>query len=76
MSPFDANPAVTREKPAEEQMAPMAAGEKCMMQFVQLAEFLPRYHLNLKVTDQYTAVNVTRQEGNPQIRMPFTIICL
>jgi hypothetical protein len=57
---------------AEEQLAATAAGERCMMQSVLNAVFLPRYPLNPKTTDQSTAVIAIKPEGNPQARIPCT----
>lgn len=66
-----AKPAVINEKPAaEEQLVAIAAGEKCTMRSALNAASKLRYPLNQKTTDQYTAVIVTKPEGNPQARMP------
>jgi len=65
----DANHAAIRERPtaAEEQTA---AGERCMMQYVLNAELILRCLLSQGTTDQSIAVTATRQEGNPQARIP------
>ena len=66
-----ARAAVIIEKPtAEEQLAATVAEEKCMMQSVLNAVLQPKYPLNQKTTDQYTAVIATKPEGNLRARIP------
>jgi len=69
MSPLVANLAAISENPAAGEQLAMV-GEKCLAQSAQTAVLPPRYPLNQKTTDQYTAVIVTKPEGNPQARLP------
>lgn len=59
MNPKDVKAAVTTEKQAE-----TPGQEKCLQLFVQIAALKPRFLLNLKTTNPFIAVIVSKTTDN------------